>query len=341
MNGGFGFWVKSRYPVLIYSNGFVNTIQRTKIMADYKSDYLQEVLETHRMQHVNETLEQYRAKRREIRDFLITEYGTNIYEPFNSGSYKKFTAINTKFDLDLIAPFKYSSFSTLESMFNDVSERIKEAFGVQAVVRDQGVSIGIVFTEDEINIDVVPARETSKGSFDDTHKDLNLHKFDGTGYLKTNIHKQIDHIKSKNNERRVVRLLKIWKSQKRKEYKSFFFELLAIKAYESTSPTGNLWEQFKTVLQYIVNNIESSTFKLLDPGNSNNDLMSTLDSYQKISLKSDFEWMLTNIENNEKQIEYYFEKNKEFSKEASNNSLNYGVAGATPVSTPSSKQRFG
>ena len=77
------------------------------------------------------------------------------------------------------------------------------------------------------------------------------------------------------------------------------------------------------------------------PNYSNNDLMSTLDSYQKTLLKSDFEWMLTNIENNEKQIEYYFEKNKEFSEEASNNSLSYGVAGATPVSTPSSKQRFG
>lgn len=310
-------------------------------MADYKSDYLQEVLETHRMKHVNETLEQYRAKRQEIRDILIAEYGTNIYEPFNSGSYKKFTAINTKFDLDLIVPFKYNSFSTLESMFNDVSEKIKDAFGIQAVVRDQGVSIGIVFTEDEINIDVVPARETSKGSFDNTHKDLNLHKFDGTGYLKTNIHKQIEHIKSKTNERKIVRLLKIWKSQKRKKYKSFFFELLAIKAYEITSPTGNLWTQFSTVLQYIVENIEKDTFKLPDPGNNNNDLMSTLDSYQKTLLKSDFELILTNIENNEKQIEYYFEKNKEFSQKASNNSLSYGVAGATPVSTPSSKQRFG
>lgn len=310
-------------------------------MAHYKSDYLQEVLETHRMKHVDETLEQYRAKRREIRDFLIAEYGTNIYEPFNSGSYKKFTAINTKFDLDLIAPFKYSSFNTLESMFNDVSEKIKDTFGIQAVVRDQGVSIGIVFTEDEINIDVVPARETSKGSFDDTHKDLNLHKLDGTGYLKTNIHKQIEHIKSKNNERRIVRLLKIWKSQKRKGYKSFFFELLAIKAYENTSPTGNLWTQFSTVLQYIVDNIENDAFKLPDPGNGANDLINTLGPHQKSSLRSDFELMLTNIGSNEKQIEYYFEKNEEFSEEASNNSLSYGIAGASPVSTPSSTQRFG
>lgn len=309
-------------------------------MADYKSDYLQEVLETHRMKHVNETLERYRAKRREIRDFLINEYGTNIYEPFNSGSYKKFTAINIKFDLDLIVPFKYSSFSTLESMFKDVSEKIKEAFGIQAVIRDQGVSIGIVFTEDEINIDVVPARETSKDSYDVNHKDLNLHKFDGTGYLKTNIHKQIEHIKSKDNERKLIRLLKIWKYQNYKKYKSFFFELLVIKSYEATSPVGNLWTQFSTVLQYIIDNIENDSFKLPDPGNGANDLINTLELYQKSLLKSDFEFMLTNIENNEKQIEYYFEKNKEFSEET-NNSLSYGVAGTSPVSTPSSTQRFG
>lgn len=310
-------------------------------MADYKSDYLQEVLETHRMKHVNETLERYRAKRREIRDFLNSEYGTNTYEPFNSGSYKKFTAINTKFDLDLIVPFKYGSFSTLESMFKDVSAKIKEAFGIQAIIRDQGVSIGIVFTEDEINIDVVPARETSKDSYDDTHKDLNLHKFDGTGYLKTNIHKQIEHIKSKDNERKLIRLLKIWKSQKYKKYKSFFFELLVVKAYEATSPTGNLWSQFSTILQYIIDNIEQESFKLPDPGNSSNDLMNTLDYYQKRALSSDFELMLANIENNEKQIEYYFEKNEKFSEEANNNSLSYGVTGTSPVSTPSSTQRFG
>ncbi len=310
-------------------------------MADYKSDYLQEVLETHRMKHVNETLERYRAKRQEIRDFLINEYGTNIYEPFNSGSYKKFTAINTKFDLDLIVPFKYSSFSTLEAMFKDVSEKIKKAFGIQAVIRDQGVSIGIVFTEDEINIDVVPSRETSKDSYDINHKDLNLHKFDGTGYLKTNIHKQIEHIKSKDNERKLIRLLKIWKYQNYKKYKSFFFELLVIKSYEATSPKGNLWTQFSTVLQYIIDNIEHDSFKLPDPGNSSNDLINTLDCYQRSFLSSDLKTMLDSIQTNEKNIEYHFEKNKDFVDEANNNSLSYGVAGASPVSTPSSTQRFG
>ncbi|MGA4438689.1 nucleotidyltransferase [Psychrobacter piscatorii] len=344
MDGGFGFLVKSRYPVLIYSNGFLNTIQRTKIMADYKSNYLQEVLETHKMKHIKDVFDKYRDRRNEIKDFLNAEYGSRIYSPFDSGSYSKHTAVNTKFDLDAVVPFKYKSFNTLEDMFSDIYNKLNDKFNDRTTVRKQGVSIGLAFEEDGIDIDIVPARETRVDGYTET-RNLNLHinSLDPseTGYLKTNIQSQINHISGKDNERKIIRLLKIWKFQKSKKYKSFFFELLVIKAYDSTLPTGNLWEQFKTVLQYIVDNIESSTFKLPDPGNSNNDLMSTLDSYQKTLLKSDFEWMLTNIENNEKQIEYYFEKNKEFSEGASNNGLSYGVAGATPVSTPSSKQRFG
>lgn len=313
-------------------------------MADYKSNYLQEVLETHKMKHIKDVFDKYRDRRNEIKDFLNSEYGSKIYSPFDSGSYSKHTAVNTKFDLDAVVPFKYKSFNTLEDMFNDIYEKLNDKFNDRTTVRKQGVSIGLAFEEDDIEIDIVPARETRVDGYTET-RNLNLHinSLDPseTGYLKTNIKNQIDHISGKENERKIIRLLKIWKFQHSKKYKSFFFELLVIKAYGYTSPTGNLWEQFKSVLQYVVDNIENDTFKLPDPGNGANDLINTLEPYQKNSLRSDFELMLTNIGNNEKQIEYYFEKNEEFSEESNNNSLSYGVAGASPVSTPSSTQRFG
>jgi len=221
---------------------------------------------------------------------------------------------------------------------------LNDKFNDRTTVRKQGVSIGLAFEKDGIDIDIVPARETRVDGYIET-RNLNLHinSLDPseTGYLKTNIKSQIDYISGKETERKIIRLLKIWKIQQPKKYKSFFFELLVIKAYNNTLPTGNLWEQFKTVLQYTVDNIENATFKLPDPGNSNNDLMSTLDSDQKTLLKSDFELIIKNVESNEKNIELYFEKNKDFSEKANENSLSYGVAGATPVSTPSSKQRFG
>lgn len=190
-------------------------------MADYKSDYLNSVLESYRMKHIEELINTYRTKRDEIKQFLNEQYGSKIYDPFNSGSYKKHTDINTKFDLDLVVPFKHNAFSTLEKMFEDVLEKLTEKYKDETTVKKQGVSIGLTFDEeDEINIDVVPARETSQDSFPE-HKDLNLHKTQNEGYLKTNIHAQIEHIKAKENERKVIRLLKIWKACHQYKYKSF------------------------------------------------------------------------------------------------------------------------
>ncbi|AEC17073.1 DNA polymerase, beta-like region [Gallibacterium anatis UMN179] len=310
-------------------------------MADYKSDYLNSVLESYRMKHIDDLVNSYRSKRGEIKQFLNEQYGSKIYEPFNSGSYKKCTAINTKFDLDLVVPFKHNAFATLEAMFEDVFEKLTEKYQNETSVKKQGVSIGLTFNEeDEINIDIVPARETSQDSFSAT-KNLNLHKTQGDGYLKTNIHAQIEHIKAKENERKVIRLLKIWKACHQYKYKSFFIELLVIKAYEKSSPQGNLWEQFKTVLNYIIDNIERENFTLKDPGNSNNDLALSLDSGEKSTLVYRLKSMLAQIELNEKQIEFYLPLNEKFSENNEEENKSYGLKSSALVSTPPVSQRFG
>jgi len=49
--------------------------------------------------------------------------GNVLYSPFNSGSYAKNTAVNIKFDFDLMAPFKRNAFSstgTLNDMYDSV-----------------------------------------------------------------------------------------------------------------------------------------------------------------------------------------------------------------------------
>lgn len=310
-------------------------------MADYKSDYLNSVLESYRMKHIEELINKYRTKRDEIKQFLNEQYGSKIYEPFNSGSYKKHTAINTKFDLDLVVPFKHNAFSTLEKMFEDVLEKLTEKYKDETTVKKQGVSIGLIFDEeDEINIDVVPARETSQDSFSE-HKDLNLHKTQNEGYLKTNIHAQIEHIKAKDNERKVIRLLKIWKACHQYKYKSFFIELLVIKAYEKSSQKDNLWEQFKIVLKYIIDNIQSENFTLKDPGNCNNDLASSLDDTKKAVLVSQLKSMLEQIELNEKQIEFYLPLNEKFAENNNDGNKAYGLKSSVLVSAPPISQRFG
>ena len=136
-------------------------------------------------------------------------------------------------------------------------------------------------------------------------------------------------------------MLKIWKACHQYKYKSFFIELLVIKAYEKSSPQGNLWEQFKTVLNYIIDNIERENFTLKDPGNSNNDLALSLDSGEKSTLVYRLKSMLAKIELNEKQIEFYLPLNEKFSENNEEENKSYGLKSSALVSTPPVSQRFG
>ncbi len=186
-------------------------------MAVDKKEHLEKVLETHRMAHVSELLEKYKSKREEIKNALTEKYADKIYTPFNSGSFKKHTAINIKFDLDIVAPFKRNSFDTLEKLFDDVYEFLYEKYKDEAEVKKQKVSIGLTFHPDDdgdvVCIDVTPGRELNQAQYAED-KFVNLFVNSNYGLipekstrLQTNIHKQIDHIKAKGDERKTIRLL--------------------------------------------------------------------------------------------------------------------------------------
>ena len=89
-------------------------------MATDINQYLSESIETHKMKHIQKEVDAFQAKADEVKSKLETHYGCNLYYVFRSGSFAKNTAINIKFDIDLVAPFKYESFDTLEAMYNDV-----------------------------------------------------------------------------------------------------------------------------------------------------------------------------------------------------------------------------
>ncbi len=317
-----------------------------------KSEYLQEVLETHKMSHINNLLNKYRDKRKEIKEDLEEHYEDKIYSPLNSGSYAKHTAINTKFDLDVVIPFKKKSFSTLEEMFNDIFDFISDKYGSVANVRKQKVSIGVEFYEDAdgdiINIDIVPGRELNEDQYNEDYK-LNLYVNSKYGlleeksYILTNIKAQIEHIKSRENERKIIRLLKIWKTSNNKEYKSFLLELITIKAFDKEKITGNLWEMLKEVMGYIKDNITEDGFTINDPGNSGNNVADTLEWWQKQNLSNKMGNMLDRIEDNTDNLKIYFPVNEEFKEDDDTKSNEgYGIkTGASSFSIPTQNQRFG
>lgn len=311
-------------------------------MSFNKSDYLGSVLETHKMKHIDSLFDKFKEKRKEIKEKLEGKYEEKIYAPFNSGSYAKHTAINSKFDLDLAVPFKRNSFSTIEEMFNDVYDFLYEEYKNVAYVRKQKVSIGVEFYRDSdgdtIQIDVVPGRELSKDAYpEDYYLNININTYEGT-YTQTNIHAQIENIKGKQDARQIIRLLKIWKYQKSQDFKSFFMELIVIKAFENKIIYGNLWDKLKIVLEYIKDEITKENFTLKDPGNSSNDIAKTLDSYQKKSLRNDFQNILDNVELNEENLKKYFRENEKFKETESESKNSYRVNNSSSVIIPPSNQ---
>ena len=322
-----------------------------------KSKHLESVITTHQITKEKDLLDKHIQKKNEVKEALEEKYGSNIYSPFNSGSYAKNTAINTKFDFDLVSPFKRNAFGsngTLKKMYEDVYDFLYEKYKNEAEVKKQKVSIGLEFYTDKdgdkIRIDVVPGRELNQDQYKDD-ENLNLYVYykygnidAGSERIKTNVQSQISNIKDradkeKDSIRKIIRLLKVWKHNKGSyPTKSFFLELITLKAFDNQKITGGLWDKLKAVLEYIRDNVTKDTFTLKDPGNSSNELADTLTSFEKQQLSDDMKNMLNRIEENDENIKTYFPENSKFKEEDSSKNR-YTTNNSMPVPPP--KLNFG
>lgn len=309
-----------------------------------KNEHLREVLDTHKMCHIQNFVDKVKRRREEVKAKMSNRYGSDKYSSFGSGSFAKHTATNVKFDLDLVEPFKHNAFGTLQEMFDSVHDFLAEEYKNTGVtIRKQKVSIGISFPMEEgdeksVELDVVPGRELSDNDYFDSH-DLNLcFNEDHWGFKKgtsqkTNIHKQISHIEGKSSARQIIRLLKIWKKQKGKKYKSFVIELAVIRALDGYNGDNNLWPRLKYTMEYLRDHIAESSFHLFDPGNTNNDVIAAMQDYDRQSFKSDMGNMLNNIDSNpDFYMPYYFKINEKYSGYKEKN---------TGIAYPASTKRFG
>jgi hypothetical protein len=320
-----------------------------------KNSHLESVITTHQITKEEDLLALHKEKNKEVKEALEEEYGENIYSPFNSGSYAKNTAINTKFDFDLVAPFKRNAFGsngTLKEMYESVFNFLYEKYNKDSdEVIEQRVSIGITFQTDEgeVKVDVVPGREFNQDQYDDD-QNINLHvrkKYgafeEGADRLKTNIDAQIQNIKDratadKDSIRKIIRLLKVWKYNKGNyPTKSFFLEIITLKTFDNKDVTGTLWDRLKLVLEYTRDNVTKENFKLIDPGNKSNDLMYTLESWEKQNLSDDMKDMLDRIDENDENIKTYFPENSKFLEKEK--SSGYRKSNGMPIPPP--KLNFG
>lgn len=322
-------------------------------MATDKNEHLNSVIKTHQISKEEALLEKFKSKNKEVKEALEEKYADNIYSPFNSGSYAKNSAINIKFDFDLIAPYKRNAFDTLKKMYESVYDFLVEKYGTTATIRKQKVSIGIEFYADSdgdvVKIDVVPGRELNQDQYKEDNN-LNLYVYyqygnieEGSERIKSNIQAQIDNIKDratneKDSIRKNIRLLKVWKVKNRKTPKSFFLELITIKAFDSKTISGSIWDRLKSVLEFIRDEVTKDGFTLKDPGNSGNDIADTLTKAEKEILSGDMKYILERIEEDSDNIKLYFPENEKFVENEENK---YESKGVGFFSVPPKKERFG
>lgn len=324
-----------------------------------KNLHLDSVIKTHQITKEEQLLTKHKEKNKEVKEALEEKYGDSIYSPFNSGSYAKNTAMNTKFDFDMVSPFKRNAFGskgTLKEMFEDVYDFLYEKYNDVATVRKQKVSVGIEFHSDDdgdiVKIDVVPGRELNQDQYSDD-ENLNLYVYykygnydAGSERIKTNVQAQIKNIKDratteKESIRKIIRLLKVWKNTKYNyPTKSFFLELITIKAIDNKAITGNLWSKLEAVLEYIRDEVTKDGFTLKDPGNSSNDLIDSLTESERETLSYDMKNMLERIEDNDENIKTYFPENAKFVEEEKADNK-YDNKGNGFYSAPPKNERFG
>lgn len=321
-----------------------------------KNEYLDEVLYSHKMCHIEKRTDKYKEIAKDLRDAVMEHYGNKkMYPTFLSGSIAKHTAVNTKFDIDFVIPFRRDSFDTLEAMYEDVHTFLKTLIKDNekyraANLKKQTVSIGFtILTEvegsyEEISIDVVPGRELKQDDYGET-RDLNLYfcnpdwgflAKDST-YQKTNIQKQSDTICGKENERKIIRLLKVWKKANNKDIKSFALELFVIKAMDGYDGAKDLWSMLKHVLQYIAEHATDKSCHLLDPGNSNNDVLEKMDDVKRSYLQREMKNLVEGIERNDWYIKQAFPVNQKFPKVKDS----YGMRPGNQVPLPPTNKHFG
>jgi hypothetical protein len=283
-------------------------------MSTSKNVHLDAVIKTHNIELEDSKITAYRTQRDKIKVALEQYYGNRMYNPLNSGSYAKKTAINTKFDLDLAVPFKREQFRTLKEMFEDVENWVRtqkenNQFGITQVLR-QRRSINLLFEVGghQLDMDIVPGRELSDGQYQD---DFNLNLFDSKveSSIQTNIKKHTELMVDHNLEREVIKLLKVWKTTHKQDMKSFLVELMILSAFDkdSTLADKKLYERLKGSLEFMADNI--TTIQLVDPANFNNVVSDTLTTSEKQEFKGRFGRMLEDIERSEDKLIEYFPVN--------------------------------
>lgn len=222
------------------------------------------------------------------------------------GSIAKGTSIYGS-DIDIQLQFK-KDFGTLADVYYSVSDFIYDEFkdGQLESVREQRHSIGLEFKikEETRRIDIVPTRQIENDNNDTCLFVNKTGFFERPTYKKTNSLKQLTALAFNYREKRIVKLLKVWKTENNLNIKSIHLEWLAKKAFQEKKVAQNIEKALSDVVHFIASNIEY--LRIVDTANSNNIISNTLTVEEKSTISRFCYKMIEDISRDKRNVIDYF-----------------------------------
>ncbi|MCZ7620185.1 MAG: nucleotidyltransferase domain-containing protein [Myxococcota bacterium] len=196
--------------------------------------------------------------------------GSQLVSVTPSGSFAKGTANRSGTDIDLFVSLAWNTTEDLREIYESLFAAMQRQG--YAPTR-QNVSINI--TMNGLSVDLVPGRQ--QGLLTSDHS---LFRRRANTWTKTNIETHINYVR-RSGLSQEIRVMKLWRQQKRLDFPSFYLELTAIDALSSqrsASLSANVWAVFK----YLRDRFAGA--RVLDPANTSNVISDDLTSMDRLQV---------------------------------------------------------
>jgi len=244
-------------------------------------EYLEAILEDQKLSQDSDELQELQEKRDEVEELLRAEFEESNPTIRYGGSKAKGTMIRDSYDLDIICYFEHEDDDGGETL-KEIYDNVLNALQKKYIVNPKTSALRLISSDtqsegDPLHIDVVPGR------FTDDKKENAFLYYAGAekNRLKTNLQTHIDHVKN-SGLRDVIKLMKLWKSKRDIDIKTFVLELLIIEVLKDFK--GSIDKKLLHLWQELKDNLDD--YSIEDPANSNNDLSDIYNDSKKIALSN-------------------------------------------------------
>jgi|ERR1051326_1276479 hypothetical protein len=246
-------------------------------------EYLESILKEQALSSDSQEIKDVMKERERVEAILTKEFKDSKPTIRYAGSKAKNTMIRDSYDLDIACYFAHDD-SDPGSSLRDIYDNVKKTLQTGYIVEPKSSALRLKSSDSknvrvDFHIDIVPGRYINNES-----TDVYLHISSGEKkYLKTNLHKQVDHIKD-SGKTDIIKLIKYWKVRWGIQIRTFVLELLVVEVLKKSDPAKfeSCLMKFWTELRDNIDKI-----KVEDPANpTGNDLSECFDQAVKSSLSS-------------------------------------------------------